>query len=163
MTASKPHDDVEKDRQRALALMAKVDDAGAFTDEERTAAVQAVRIIKKHGFLEKLDALATLAKARKVARRKGANAPVTPEETLQVTEADDEHLDRYCQTINTALNNRINNTVEVDIRERIRLAIVHWIYKHYDGWQIAHRYDWMNDAARNGNVYGTIFTFTAKR
>jgi hypothetical protein len=163
MTAATHQEDIEKDRQRAIALMAKIDDAGAFTDEQRTAAVQAVKLIKKHGFLERLDALAQVTKARKVARRKTANAPVSPEETLQVTEADDEHIDRYCKAINTALNNRIHNTVEVDIRERIRLAVVHWIYKHYDGWQIAHRYDWMSDAAKNGNVYGTIFTFTTKR
>jgi hypothetical protein len=163
MTPATSHDEIEKDRQRAIALMAKVDDAGAYTDEERTAAVQAVKLIKKHGFLERLDALATVAKARKVARRKAPNAPVTPEDTLTVTEADDQHLDRYCKIINTALNSRIHNTVEVDIRERIRLAIVNWIYKNYDGWQIAHRYDWMSDTAKNGNVYGTIFTFTTKR
>jgi hypothetical protein len=163
MTAAQIPDDIEKDRQRAIALMAKVDDAGAFTDEERTAAVQAVRIIKKHGFLERLDALALAPKARKVARRRSPNAPVTPEDTLQVSEADEAHIDRYCKVINTALNNRIHNTVEVDIRERIRLAVVNWIYKHYEGWQIVHRYDWMSDAAKNGNVYGIIFTFTAKQ
>jgi hypothetical protein len=163
MTAATHHEEIEKDRQRAMALMAKVDDAGAFTDEERTAAVAAVRIIKKHGFLERLDALALAPKARKVTRRKSPHAPVSPEDTLQVTEADEQHLDRYCKVINTALNNRIHNTVEVDIKERIRLAVVNWIYKSYDGWQVAHRYDWMSDAAKNGNVYGIIFTFTAKR
>jgi hypothetical protein len=164
MAASpKSLDDVEKDRLRAIALMAKVDDAGAFTDEERTAAVQAVKIIKKHAFLERPDGLVPAAKARKTARRRGANAPVTPEDTLEVTAADEQQIARYCEMINAAINNRIHNTVEVDIKERIRLAVVNWIYKSYDGWQVAHRYDWMSDAAKNGNVYGIIFTFTAKR
>jgi hypothetical protein len=162
MTASKSDDEIEKDRKRAIALMAKVDDSGASPDEERTAAVQAVKIIKKHGFLERADALAPALKARKAARRKGLNAPVTPEDTLQVTAEDDQQIERYCQIINTALNNRINNTVEVDIKERIRLAVVNWIYKNYDGWQVGHRYDWTSDTANRGNVYGIIFTFTAK-
>lgn len=162
MTASKSPDDIEKDRQRAIALMAKVDDSGASPDEERTAAVQAVKIIKKHGFLERPDALAPALKARKAPRRKGAHAPVTPDDTLQVTPEDDDQIDRYCQIINTALNNRINDTVEVDIKERIRLAVVNWIYKNYEGWQIVHRYDWMSDAASRSNVYGIVFTFTAR-
>ncbi len=148
--------DQEKYMQRVEALLAKVDDRASPEQEQRTAALKAVQLIKRGG-LRLTFAQNESVRKPKTKTVKRTTAPVTPEDTLTVTAEDHESLERYIQTINRKLKDRTSDCVDVYFNVHIRLGIVHWLANEYKGWRLTYRYSVVD------HVNYTCLTFTVAR
>lgn len=144
--------DRDKDRQRVLALLAKVDDPASPEEEQRTHALQAAKLIKRGQLLD--GGRARPATAGSVVR--STVRPVTPQDTLSVSDSDQDEIDGCCRTINEVLHRRIGPAATVKLKGHVRLAIVCWLVDNYQGWRVAYHYH----THTMTNEQATVLTFT---